>query len=877
MTPRLRRPPLADWLLRRQPLGARRAEIEADLDELYAARTRDRGERYARRRYYRDVLSLWRSYERTFGTAPRRRASDLSGLRQDVSYAVRLFRQTPGLVTVAVAGLAVAIGISTSIFSIVNGLAFKPTGIEDPATAFRIYRADQRGTSSVWAYGEYLQMRAAAGIAVEGWLPERHSLFATAEVGQGQAASAMFVSGGYLPALTRRVSAGRLLSPADDSPGVPAVAVLSHGFWTRQLGSDATIVGRTLTWNGLEVSIAGVAAKGFRGTGESAPDLWLPLAAFPRLIGGTPLGQDGSAPIALVGRVASSLSVSQAEARLAAAAAGLQIPASVGRELERATAVQLRPAESSIPGSKRGTILIALSILTAAVTLLLLLACVNVANLLLAMGIGRRRELGVRIALGAPRRRIVRQLLTESLALGLAGGAAGLLLTIWLLPVLTRLAGVPATLDVTPDFNVLAFVVAVSIGAGIGAGIAPARHAADDDVSAVLKSGSGAGRTGGSERIRSTLVAAQAAASIVLIVIAALLTRGMFAATRVDIGFAADRLLMVRPTLPAAASNPLAAGAYFDAAVERLSGVPGIEAVALASFPPYGGSSRVTVFNRPGGRYTVNHNDTSANYFSALGLRVLRGRSYTAGEAAGGARVALISNAVARDFFAGDDPIGQTLERVVEDPQTTIIGVVSDAITARLREQSSAAIYYPMRDRRDARLLIRTHASPPAQIAAVRSALQGIDPRVRLDVSPTLEAVDKQLGEARVLASLAATLAGVALVLAVVGLHGVTAFVVAQRRAEISLRVALGASRRDVARLLLGDSLRPVALGLAAGILLALLIGRLMAGALFGVGGADPLAFATSVGILLASALAAIAGPARRACSVEPAAVLKQL
>ena len=402
--------------------------------------------------------------------------------------------------------------------------------------------------------------------------------------------------------------------------------------------------------------------------------------------------------------------------------------------------------------------------------LLLILGCVNVASLLLANGIARRRELGVRIALGASRARVVRQLLTESLSLGLLGGLAGLLITVWLLPVLTRAAGAPASLDVSMDANVLAFLIVVSVAAGLGAGVAPAKHAAHDDVNSVLKSGGRGGGSGRLNRIRATLLGVQAAASVVLVVLAALLTRGMVAATRVDVGFAADRMLAVVPAFPPGEHGRVAARAFVDAAIERLAAIPGIAAYSLATFPPYGGASRVTVFNRPDGRYTVNYNDTSAEYFDTLGLRVLRGRTYTASEVRDRARVAVVSETVARDFFPGEDPLGQPLSRVVEDGgDAVIIGVVSNAMTTRLRERSEATLYQPLTNPHAARLLIRTDASPSLYIATIRSALQPLDSRARLEVTPVSDGLARQLGESRTLASLASTFAAVALCLAIVG------------------------------------------------------------------------------------------------------------
>jgi predicted permease len=874
-----RPPALARWLLQIQPLGSRRAEIEADLHELYEARVGRQGIRYARRRYYRDVLSLWRARRREADRIPdalTQRGGTLT-LVQDLTYAGRMCRRNPGVVVVAVAGLGIAIGVSTSIFSIVNGIALKPSGIDDPPSVLRIYRGSEGGYSSSWQYSEFEHFRhASPSVFVEGWLME-WPFFAPADAGQGQSISAMFVTGGFLPALTTRVTAGRLLAKTDDSPGAPPVAVVSHGYWIRQLGEDPGVVGRTMKWNGVDVTVVGITAQGFRGTNESAPDLWVPIAAFPRLMGASPRDIAAS-PMAVIGRLASGVTVRQAEAQLNAAVASLPPPAAIDRDRQPARGVHLDSADSSLPRSKRGAIAAAFAIVTGVVALLLVLGCVNVTSLLLANGIARRRELGVRVALGASRARVVRQLMTESLSLGLLGGLAGLIITVWLLPVLTRVAGAPASLDVSMDGNVMAFLIAVSVVAGLGAGVAPARHAARDDVSSVLKAGGPGGGSGRMDRIRATVMGVQAAASIVLVVLAALLTRGMVAATRVDVGFAADRLLAVRPAFPPGETGRVAARAFMDAAMERLAPIPGVVSYSLGTSPPYIGAARVTIFNRPDGRYTINHHDTDAGYFSTLGLRVVRGRTYTMEEVRDKARVAVVSEALARDFFPGEDPLGQPLSRVVEEGgDAFIIGVVSNTITSRLRERSEAAIYQPMSDRQSAAVLIRTESSPSLYVATIRRALQPSDTRLRLEVTPVSEGLARQLGESRTLASLASTLAAVALGLAIVGLHGVTAFVINQRSKEITLRVALGATPRDVLRMLLGDSLRPVMLGLSAGVFVALGAGRLIAGTLYGIGPADPIAFGGSIVVLLLSATAAIIVPARRAATVDPAEVLKQV
>jgi putative ABC transport system permease protein len=382
-------------------------------------------------------------------------------------------------------------------------------------------------------------------------------------------------------------------------------------------------------------------------------------------------------------------------------------------------------------------------------------------------------------------------------------------------------------------------------------------------------------------RLRTAFVGVQAGASLVLLVLAALLARGMVRASQVDIGFDGGRLLTMSPAFGRGTYDAAGAKAYWELALERVRALPGVQSASLAEYPPFGDANRVTIFRRAGNRYTIYHNDTRAEYFATLGLRAVRGRTYTAAEVEGRAPVAVISETLARDFFPGEDPIGQSLGRILENSRensrATIIGVVSNAITARLRELGSAALYQPMDQTLAAKMVIRTAGAPGVLIPSVRSAVHSIDPRVRLSITPVSERLQQQLAEPRTLASLAGILAAVALALAVVGVYGVTAFVVGQRTQEISVRIALGASGRDITRLLLHDSLRPVTVGLAAGVFVALLGGRVFAGVLYGVSTADPIAFVAALLVLLSAATLAVIVPTRGAAAVDPAAVLRQL
>jgi predicted permease len=516
-----------------------------------------------------------------------------------------------------------------------------------------------------------------------------------------------------------------------------------------------------------------------------------------------------------------------------------------------------------------------LTIVFTVVGLVVLLACVNVANLQMASAIARRREIGVRLALGAARMRIIRQLVTESLALGLAAGAIALMLTIWMRPALAYAVQLPMTVDMTPDGRVYLFLLLVSIAAGVGAGLAPARHGTRGDLLTPLK---GEGPREGSARpgrMRSTLIGVQAAASLVLLVVAALLTRATLSATQVDVGFDAQSLVTATPDFSRERYDATKAQAYWDNALERVRGLGGVRAASLTLFPPYGGGRSVTNLVRNGVTYEVYSHETLPDYFSTIGLSIVRGRGYTPEEVKSRAPVVIISETLARIFWPDQDPVGQALTPF-DGSHDVVIGVVSDSITAHLRAGSAAALYRPLRHIEGANLVVRAEGSPEALVPSIRDTLQVLDPNVRLEMGLVSTGLQNELEEPRVMATVAGALATLALVLAIVGIYGVTTFVTGQRTREIGLRIAVGASRADVMRLLLWDSMRPVAIGLTAGAGIALLASQLFAGVLYGVGARDPLAFGSAIGVLLLSAAVAVFVPARRAAAVDPAFVLRQ-
>lgn len=870
MTGRDRRPPrFARWLLRLRPLGNRRAEVTADLDEVFADRVEFEGPRRASRRYYRDVLSLW-----AWNISGRRLAADAA---QDLLYGLRVFRRNPGAVAITVLGLSLAIAVSTSVFSLFNASLLRATGVSDPGSTVRVMRTFKDGNATSWPYADYVSLRDNARMPVEASLRDA-ARFTTSPAARtddnGERVAMSFVGEGYLRVFGARPVHGRLLQPMDDSLGAAPVAVASYGFWLRRLGADPSVVGRQIWLNGVATTIVGIAPRSFTGITDQPPAFWAPFASYHVLYSGSPLTRTSPVEVNVYGRIPPGATRAQAEADLGAVAAAA---ATSAPGLGVTAGVRLDPAGSPAARVEGGGAILALvlTIVTTVLGLVVLLACVNVANLQMASAIARRREIGVRQALGAGRARIVRQLVTESVALGLVAGAIALLLTLWLGPLLAALVRLPVTVDMTPDVRVYLFLSVVSIAAGVGAGLAPARHGTRGDLLTPLKGdgpSAGSGRPG---RLRARLIAVQAAASLVLLVLAALLTRATISATRVDIGFDAQPLLAISPAFVRERYDTAKAQAYWSDALERLRGLPNVRAASLTRFPPYSGGRAVTSLKRNGITYQTYSHETLADYFSTIGLRIVRGRAYTAAEVTSRAPVVVISETLARALWPGQDPLGQTLAPF-DGSNDVVVGVAADAITAHLRERSAAAIYRPLQSVEAASVVVRAAGAPEALVPAIRDTLQALDPAVRLDIMLVASGLQNELEEPRIMATLAAALAGLALALAVVGIYGVTTFVTGQRTREIGLRIAVGASRADLMRLLMWDSLRPVAVGLGAGACLALLLSQLFAGILYGVGARDPLAFVSAIVILLISAAAAVFIPVQRAARVDPAFVLRQ-
>ena len=863
------KPPLVGRLLLRLiPLGSRREEVEGDLLELYRARAASRGRSHAGRRYLVDALSIV-CRARIPRVHLRPSALAMPGLGQDAMFGIRVFAKRPAVVTLTILGLGLAIGVCGSVFSLLNAELLRSDGVIDSERAPRVMRSSPNSISTSWSSADYEQLRTSATLStVHAWMQDRTVFRTSPGTEDPPGANVAFVDGDFLPALGARAASGRVLGAGDNVIGAPPATVVSHLYWTRDLQADPAIVGKTVWLGRGAFTIVGVANRGFTAPTTSRAAFWLPLATYHLVYGGTPLSPTGSTPLSVIARVKPNATVPAAEAELSAVAnqlatgqKGAGVTFDVASRLGRPSARRLLPILAAV-GAVLGLVLV--------------LACVNVTTVLLASATTRSREMAVRLALGASRGRIVRQLLTESLLLGIASGAVGLALTLWSTPLLASAIRAPGSLDLAPDLNVFAFLTTVSMLAALGAGLAPSRAGARGDVLTAMKGASATG-SAAPRRLRSTLIGIQAAASILLLVVATLLARATVSASKVDIGFDPDRLMAVWVGFGRSTTNDRVK-AYWADAIETVRALPGVENVALTEDPPFGNGSHVMVDEKDGVRQTTYFHKTDAAFFDTAGLRVIRGRGYTPEEVATGAKVALITESAARRYWGSEDPLGTSVSRVSDEYKGVVIGIVRDAITARLRELSAAAVYQPADQRLlgACRLLVRTTGSSEGAVAPVTQAVRSLDPLFNVRVERVADGLAEELEAPRLMATVSAAMAIMALVLAGIGIYGITAAIVGQRTREIGVRLAIGADRRDVMRLLIGDSLRPVFVGCLVGIAIALLATRAIQGILFGVPPHDPLAFIGAATILIASAVAAVIVPARRAARVDPAFVLRQ-
>lgn len=813
---------------------------------------------------------------------------------RDVRYGFRLLIKNPGFSCVALITLALGIGATTAIFSVVSGVLLRPLPFKDPDKLVLIKERLPKivphpieiPAPDVVTYGR--DARSFEGVA--GFYTATYDL-----TGQGepQRVHAARVGWNLIELLGVTPMMGRSFTAAEDHPD-SYVAVVSHRFWKERMGSAPDAVGKTITLDRKPFQVIGVMPASFSFplvTEEGAAELWVPMGFTKEELAA--IGDNfGYGALA---RLKPGVSIAQATSDVNAIAQQIlaQFPADHARDLQMFGVVV--PLKEDAVGAVRKPLLI----LLAAVAFVLLIAVVNVANLLLARGSGRMRELSIRAALGAGATRIVRQLLIESVVLGLIGGAAGLVLAVAATKGLIVLvpSNIPGLRTASVDVPVLLFALAISVVAGLAFGAAPAVFVLKTNLSSSLKQG-GRGSTVGrhQQRLRSGFVVAQVALALMLLAGAGLLLRSFQRVLRVDPGFRPERVMTASISLSQAQyATPEQARKFHLVGLEKLRTIPGAVATGLSSDLPLNSRSK-RIFSvdgyaeAPGAPLHLDaHSNVAGDYFQAMGIPLLRGRYFTPADEQGSNRVIIISQAIADEFFAGRDPIGGRIKwgsTRSTDPWMTVVGVVGNVKQGSLDDKTLPHTYTPVLQSmvpewrfgtgRSMNIAVRTAGDPVSAATSMRSAIWSIDRQVPVTETRTMEQViSESTATRRFNATLVGFFAGAALLLAAVGLYGVMAYSVSQRTHEIGVRMTLGASRADVLRMVLGTGMKLVCVGVGAGLLAAAFATRLLTTFLFDVKASDPVTFAGVCLLLIGIALMASAVPAIRATKVDPVIALR--
>ena len=798
--------------------------------------------------------------------------------RQDLAYATRAAFRNPGFTAIVVLTLGLGIGATTAIFSVVRGVLLRELPFAEPDRLVRVWisnpsRDGARNSVSIPDFDDWKRLGTMfTNMAAYSVVPTGLAL---ADGGEPVRLKTAFISADFFQTLGVKPLIGRPTTAAEHVDGQDRVVVLSYRLWATRYGSATDIVGRTLRLNDAPYTVIGVMPAAVRYP-ERETEIWVPLTAVPAT------GIPRTRPVGwleVIGRLAPGVTAERARTDLSV----------IVRRLDEQFAdahpgwseAAIAPLRDQIIGPSRGRVLV----LFGAVVLTLVLACVNVANLVLARASRRARELAVRTALGAGKARLARQLFTESIALSLAGGALGILLAVWGVRGLTTLIGpwLPSVSEVAVDASVLAFALGISALTGIVFGMIPVFSGRGNVAGTLRESGRGNTGAASAHTLRRALVALEVGLAMMLVIGAGLLVKSFAKLNQVSLGFEADRALFARMTIPA--TRYQRSDSYLPVAyrmLEQVRQIPGVTAAALAKDGPMrngGESSRFTIPGQPapqsGDEPRANFLGSSDGIIKALGVRLEAGRDLEPQDGDSATAGVVISASIARRYWPGRSPVGEEIEF---DRRYRIVGVAADARYTSVAADPAPMIYLSNRimTRRIVTVVARTNGDPAVLLKSVREAIRTVEPDQPItEIGTMRDAIGDSVAAPRVLTMLVGMFGAVALLLAAIGVYGVVAYVVGQRTNEIGIRIALGAKSADIVRWTLQTGLRPAIVGLVAGGLGALVLSRLLGGQLYGVSPTDPLVFGSVAVVLMVVAVLASGVPARRAARVDPAVALR--
>ena len=870
-------------LWRKLKFITRRRQFERDLDE--------------EMRFHREMLEPGTA---GFGNATllKETSREVWGFRtfetflKDLQYALRMLRRSPAFTVIAVLSLALGIGANTAIFSLIDALMLKMLPAQQPERLVELLTVRTAGASgfNFFSYPTYEAFRDRNHVFSNVFASATDKFYVMASGGEPESVEGQYVSGNFFAALGIRPLIGQLIAPGDDVLNRPnAVAVLGYAYWKRRFGLDPSLIGKTLTIEGVPLTIIGITPPSFFGIQVArTDDISIPLSMQPRIRPPSRARDAGSKWIRLMGRLKPGASIAQANAEVATIfsqtlseeISGMRNPA------DAAAAATMRTWTAKVIAGGNGISRLRrefsrpLVVLMVIVGLVLLIACANVANLLLARATARQKEISTRIAIGAGRVRLLRQMLTESVLLACLGGALGLVLAWWGSNYLIAFMATgrdPIRIALRPDARMLVFTMAVSLLTAVLFGLAPALRASTADIRPIPSHGF-------RHRLGKALVISQVVVSVLLLAGAGLFTRTLISLETLDVGFERSHVLLV--SLDPSHSGYTAAQrtTLYQQLLQDFNAIPGVRSTSVSWIAPIAGGGANRAFSidgqvaRPGQDRSIYINWISPRYFETLGIPLLLGRGFTARDDQQSEKVAVINESMAQLFFGNANPLGRRIIFAPGDLRE-IVGVVKDTKYLELRETPPPTMYLDtfQENRPDSEFELRTAADSASIVAAARRKVHDLtNGRITVRRTYTLaEQVDASIVQERLIAMLSSFFGAMGLLLACIGLYGLLAYAVARRSNEIGIRIALGAARHDVVRMVLHDALLLVAIGLAIGIPAALACARWISSQLYGVSAHDPLTMAGSAIVLLVVAFIAAWLPARRASRVEPMVALR--
>ncbi|HEV2196393.1 MAG TPA: ABC transporter permease [Candidatus Acidoferrum sp.] len=874
----------------------KRKQLDRDLEDELAfhlamreAKNRERGiaadeAHYAARRHFGNVTRIKEACREAWSFV------SLETTWRDLRYGARALAKNPGFTAVAVLATALGVGVNTGIFSVLNGVALKLLPVPK---AEQIVSVDQvfhgkfsrnlHGESGLSSYSEYKNYRANNHV-FSGLLAYAPFLEATLGGENPKGLMGAETSCNFFDVLGERPALGRAFVEDDcHAPGASVVVVLSDDLWRTRFGGDPLIVGKSVSLNRTKFVVIGVAAPGFRGLDPWPSEFWAPVTMQKALEPDIDLlNEDNTAWLAMLGHLRPGVSLEQVRADLGVIAGRIdqQYPG-------RTTSLVIHRATFMGRPEERTVVFGIGSIVLAAVGLVLLIACANVANLLLARASARQREIAIRLSIGGSRWRIVRQLLTESLLIAFLGGTLGSLVAFWPLEGIARYVlahlppGAPQLMwNVRPDLHVWGYSLALTALTGIVFGLAPALHATRQDLSTAAK-GDSAGLIGRSARggwLRSTLVGVQVAVCMVLLIAAGLLMRGLYLAQTVDPGFETKGITQAQFNLPSQGYSAEKAQAFQRELMARVVALPGVDEVEQAQVTPLSHQFLGTGMTLDGEMQErrFEFNVVSPGFFAILAMPVVQGRTFTEAETKSEAAVLVVTESTARRLWPGQDAIGKML-RGWEKKEYQVVGVVRDSQVSHLGQPDEMFFYLPAGPKEQDRMQLLAHAkgSDLATINGIREAARALDANLVVDVTRLADNLEAWRTPSRIVAALSGVLGALALLLASIGVHGVMSYGVSQRIREIGIRMTLGADGREVMRLVLRQALRPVVIGALIGVIACAAVSQVLSDVLYGIGSHDPIAFIGVPVFLLGISFLASYVPARRAVRVDPVVALR--